>query len=234
MWLADNDQLKLLETFDERERWVLEPGDMLYLPPNIAHWGTAVDECLTYSIGFRAPTVAEILGDLAIELTLSNDDRYYRDPPLTPEMATGDIDDAFVRQIQSLLKEVIDEDDIIRDWTIVDIDVICKIPKLIHAGFAPHPFKHYLAIVFVILYQHSKSRSRPAALPPAKSKLRHNPIHQHCFHSQLATRIATCALARKGMGASMKTPKGGLKMCATNCASSRGTTSSKCAGGCGH
>lgn len=114
--LADSDQLKLLKDFDEQESWVLVPGDMLYLPPNIAHWGTAVDECLTYSVGFRAPTVAEILGDLAIELTSGEDDRYYRDPPLTPEMARDEVDDAFVEGIQKLLFDVVGNKDVIRAW----------------------------------------------------------------------------------------------------------------------
>ena len=114
--LVENDQLKLVKQFDESECWVLDPGDMLYLPPKLAHWGTAIDECLTYSIGFRAPTIAEILGDLAIDLTGTSEDRYYRDPPLTPEMAQGEIDDAFVRQVQALLQDVVDDKELIREW----------------------------------------------------------------------------------------------------------------------
>lgn len=54
--------VKLLARFRATQEWVLEPGDMLYLPPGVAHDGTAVgDGCLTYSIGFRTPTWAELL-----------------------------------------------------------------------------------------------------------------------------------------------------------------------------
>ena len=53
--------LKVLERFVPEEEWVLEAGDMLYLPPGIAHHGVAETECLTWSIGFRAPTDAEVV-----------------------------------------------------------------------------------------------------------------------------------------------------------------------------
>lgn len=46
--------LKILENFEPSDEWVLEPGDMLYLPPHIAHDGVAEGECMTCSIGFRA------------------------------------------------------------------------------------------------------------------------------------------------------------------------------------
>jgi 50S ribosomal protein L16 3-hydroxylase len=53
--------LKILERFTPEAEWLLEPGDMLYLPPGIAHHGVAESECLTWSIGFRAPTDAELV-----------------------------------------------------------------------------------------------------------------------------------------------------------------------------
>jgi 50S ribosomal protein L16 3-hydroxylase len=59
--LVPDAPLKLLANFRAEEEWVLEAGDMLYLPPGVAHDGTAVGECLTYSVGFRAPTYQELL-----------------------------------------------------------------------------------------------------------------------------------------------------------------------------
>lgn len=56
--------LKILANFKPEQEWVLNPGDMLYLPPRYAHDGVAVGECMTYSVGFRAPQ----MGDLAREL----------------------------------------------------------------------------------------------------------------------------------------------------------------------
>ncbi len=47
--------LKILAQFAPTHEWVLEPGDALYLPPGVAHEGVAIGECITCSIGFRAP-----------------------------------------------------------------------------------------------------------------------------------------------------------------------------------
>ena len=52
--------LKILRKFRAEREWVLEAGDMLYLPPGVAHDGVAETQCLTWSIGFRAPSDAEI------------------------------------------------------------------------------------------------------------------------------------------------------------------------------
>ncbi len=58
--LKPNMPLKILQNFNPTEEFILEPGDMLYLPPHYAHDGVAIGECMTYSIGFRAPTYKEI------------------------------------------------------------------------------------------------------------------------------------------------------------------------------
>jgi 50S ribosomal protein L16 3-hydroxylase len=57
--------LKILKHFKPTQEWVLEPGDMLYLPPHVAHEGVALDdECMTYSIGFRAAGKQELFSAL--------------------------------------------------------------------------------------------------------------------------------------------------------------------------
>ncbi len=53
--------LKILADFRPTHEWVLEPGDLLYLPPGIAHEGVALGECITCSIGFRAPAWQELV-----------------------------------------------------------------------------------------------------------------------------------------------------------------------------
>ena len=60
--------LKVLQHFEPEEEWVLEPGDMLYLPPHIAHDGVAEGECMTCSIGFRAPSTHELTGQFLYHL----------------------------------------------------------------------------------------------------------------------------------------------------------------------
>ena len=74
-----HDDLRLLANFEARDEWICEPGDILYVPPGIAHNGVALGEdCMTYSIGFRAPSSSELIGywcdDLLAEM--QDDDRY--------------------------------------------------------------------------------------------------------------------------------------------------------------
>lgn len=76
--------LKILQNFEAEEEFVLNPGDMLYLPPKYAHDGVAVGECMTWSIGFRAPQegelARELLLGLADEAFEGVGDALYRDP----------------------------------------------------------------------------------------------------------------------------------------------------------
>src|SRR5690606_16535602 len=59
----DDAELKLLREFNPSHDWVLDPGDMLYLPPGVPHHGVAENPCLTFSLGTRAPSAAELIGD---------------------------------------------------------------------------------------------------------------------------------------------------------------------------
>lgn len=75
--------LKILRNFVAEQEFVLEPGDMLYLPPRWAHDGVAEGECMTASIGFRAPRrmelAREVLGRV-LETADDGDSPLYRDP----------------------------------------------------------------------------------------------------------------------------------------------------------
>ncbi|WP_347303612.1 cupin domain-containing protein [Croceibacterium sp. TMG7-5b_MA50] len=106
--LLPHPDLRLLADFGVEEEWLLEPGDILYIPPGIAHDGVALDdECMTYSIGFRAPSRAELiegwtdhlldaLGDDARE-----DDRY-ADPGLPRQDNPGEITPDALARLQSM------------------------------------------------------------------------------------------------------------------------------------
>ena len=76
--------LKVLANFEPQEEWLLEPGDMLYLPPMWGHDGVAEGECMTCSIGFRAPEATEItrevLGRCAEAMEPALQPRLYKDP----------------------------------------------------------------------------------------------------------------------------------------------------------
>ena len=99
--------LKILKRFDPEFDWVLEPGDMLYLPPGYAHDGIAVDECMTYSIGFRASPTQELAVAFLrhLEDTLDLDGRY-ADPDLEPQRHPAAIGDAMVEKAAAMLARV--------------------------------------------------------------------------------------------------------------------------------
>ncbi|WP_020395325.1 cupin domain-containing protein [Thiolinea disciformis] len=63
-----NVDLRIMREFIPEQEWIVEPGDLLYLPPNVPHYGVALNECMTCSIGFRAPSRADLLEDLLGEL----------------------------------------------------------------------------------------------------------------------------------------------------------------------
>jgi 50S ribosomal protein L16 3-hydroxylase len=66
--LRDDVPLKMLAGFAPRHDWLLDPGDMLYLPPGWGHDGTAVGACMTASIGFRAPLAGDLAADVLLRL----------------------------------------------------------------------------------------------------------------------------------------------------------------------
>lgn len=112
-------ELKQIKDFRPRQEWLLAPGDMLYLPPGVAHDGIAVGDCMTFSIGFRTPADTEMLADLSGWLLerLSQDSRY-ADPGLTD--ASGDpglISSNARRQMRQRLKSALTLDsDEFEEW----------------------------------------------------------------------------------------------------------------------
>jgi 50S ribosomal protein L16 3-hydroxylase len=84
--------LKILQRFTPESEWILEAGDMLYLPPGVAHHGVAESECLTWSIGFRAPTDAELVaGFLDFLRDRLEPEGQYEDPGAAPARHPGEI-----------------------------------------------------------------------------------------------------------------------------------------------
>lgn len=111
-------ELKLLQRFSPDHDWVLEPGDMLYLPPGVPHHGIAEDACLTWSIGMRAPSAAELLGDFVDTLAGEADEaQRYRDPDLAPAKDANEIDEAAMqRAIEALNVLRMNDPERLGDW----------------------------------------------------------------------------------------------------------------------
>jgi 50S ribosomal protein L16 3-hydroxylase len=90
--------LKILARFEPEQEFVLEPGDMLYLPPRYAHDGIAQGECQTYSIGFRAPRRADLARELLQQIAQDSGDEagdpIYQDPGQSATTTPGAIPEA--------------------------------------------------------------------------------------------------------------------------------------------
>jgi 50S ribosomal protein L16 3-hydroxylase len=112
--------LKVLQHFEPEEEWLLEPGDMLYLPPHIAHDGVAEGECMTCSIGFRAPSTSELAAQFLYYLAErgeagSSPDRaaLYRDPQQPAVAKPAQLPAALVDRVGSILAKI--------DWAETDV-----------------------------------------------------------------------------------------------------------------
>ncbi len=107
--LLPDSEVKVLKNFSVSEQWLLEPGDMLYLPPDVAHWGVAQGECLTGSIGFVSPRENEIFQSWADSVAeyLGNDCRY-QDHGLKVQHHHAEIMPDALEQFAGILKSCID------------------------------------------------------------------------------------------------------------------------------
>jgi len=116
--LLEHDQLRLIEGFQSQQEWTLEPGDMLYLPPLFSHWGVALsDDCMTYSVGFRAPSEGEILSDYCDhQLQKMSEQRRYSDPNLALQCNPGEISAAAITTVQQIIRAQLTDSDAIADW----------------------------------------------------------------------------------------------------------------------
>ncbi|WP_101757069.1 cupin domain-containing protein [Oceanicoccus sp. KOV_DT_Chl] len=116
--LQDNNALQLVDDFNTQQELLLQPGDMLYIPPGYGHWGIANDnDCMTYSIGFRAPSHAELLSDFCDEkITDMTAEQRYSDAKLTPQTHSGEITEQAIDRVQTILNLMLTNRAEIVDW----------------------------------------------------------------------------------------------------------------------
>ena len=114
--LVPDAPLKILSRFRASREWTLAAGDLLYLPPRCAHDGVALDECITYSIGFRAPSAQDLCGRF-LEFLQDRLDapQLYSDPQLLPTRHPAQINNTLTQDLLRLLDNVRwSRDDILR------------------------------------------------------------------------------------------------------------------------
>lgn len=112
--LIEGAPLRLLKNFIVEQEWVLEAGDMLYLPPQCGHNGIAEDDCMTYSIGFRTPAYQELGEQFLVYLQDRIEiDGMYADPDLKAQKHPAEISSDMLQQVGRAIGKVKwDEEDI--------------------------------------------------------------------------------------------------------------------------
>lgn len=90
--LVEGADLRVQKDFDAEQEWLLGPGDMIYIPPGVSHFGVATDDCISFSIGFRAPAHSEMLGSftdfISKDLTA---DMTFKDGSLVTQLHANEI-----------------------------------------------------------------------------------------------------------------------------------------------
>jgi len=108
--IVDDLDVALLENFNHDTDWILNPGDMLYLPAGVPHHGIALNPCMSYSIGFRAPSNKELLEGVINTLSnndILNDTIRYTDPTLNQNRHASQITGEEVAQVEQLISKAL-------------------------------------------------------------------------------------------------------------------------------
>jgi 50S ribosomal protein L16 3-hydroxylase len=195
--LIPNLELAILQEFDPDQEIVLNPGDMLYLPPGHAHHGIAQDSCLTYSIGFRAPTANSVLESLVLETEHRGTGlQRYRDAELELERHHAEITDGEIDRFRSLASGLLQQPDavwrdaigkMLSDSTVApppDDDQPVYVSDLLSCNWLRHPetrMYYHQSEQDITLYCNGSAR----VLPGSREIL--EPLQQLCDNREWST-----------------------------------------------
>jgi 50S ribosomal protein L16 3-hydroxylase len=137
--LQEGAQLRLLKNFVATDEWIVEPGDIVYIPPRFGHWGVADDDdCMTLSVGFRAPSQAQVLGNFCDEvLSRLSEDNRYSDVDSKKAKHIAEIDTAALKRVQQLITDALDKPEILAQ----SFGELVTTPKYPHEEFERYDLK---------------------------------------------------------------------------------------------
>jgi 50S ribosomal protein L16 3-hydroxylase len=108
--LLPHDELRILRDFQCDQEYLLQPGDILYVPPGVAHWGVAEGECTTFSIGFRAPRVNDMVSRWADSLLQELEpELFYSDSNIEPVTRAGEIRPRDMERVIAQVQAALDQ-----------------------------------------------------------------------------------------------------------------------------
>lgn len=110
--------IRLIGKFNAHEEWIVEPGDLLYLPPRVGHFGVAIGECMTWSVGFRAPKHREMIHDFVEDLIqFTAEDARFTDPDLQSREFSSELNDDDIDRVMKVIEEGLSSNrDLVADW----------------------------------------------------------------------------------------------------------------------
>lgn len=115
--LLPHPDLRILKKMPVTQEFLCEPGDLLYLPPRVAHWGVARDECMTYSVGFRAPSDRELLDAFCNHLVERiPEQQRYGDAGIKPAIHPGLLDAKSITSLRARIVNLLAEPGVLEDF----------------------------------------------------------------------------------------------------------------------
>lgn len=98
--------LRIQNEFTAEEEWIVEPGDMIYLPPGVSHHGVSLGESISYSVGFRATSHADMVSDFIAYITQDlSPNMVYQDPDQTVQENSNEIKPDALQRVTEIFKE---------------------------------------------------------------------------------------------------------------------------------
>lgn len=115
--LLPDTSVRILKEFEAKLEVTLEPGDILYIPAKHAHLGVSVKNSMTYSVGFRAPSIRDIVDGVATTALegLKEDDRY-QDNAESLKASRGEIPQAAIQNLRNMLSEALSNEAVVSSW----------------------------------------------------------------------------------------------------------------------
>ncbi len=108
---------KVIANFVTQDEYLARPGDLLYIPAGVAHWGVAEGDCLTYSIGFRAPSFGEAVLDYSQSVAgYFSDDLRFTGAPASAPGHPGEIRAQDLAALKTFLSSHLFPDELLAEW----------------------------------------------------------------------------------------------------------------------
>lgn len=115
--LLPDSPVKILREFDISMEFTLYPGDILYIPARFAHYGVSVEDSMTYSVGFRAPGIRDMVDGISTAaLECLPEELRYQDTPASLRANKGEIPNSAIEQVRQLVLSALSQPELIQNW----------------------------------------------------------------------------------------------------------------------